>query len=47
MVRYREIKKYGDTWIIKLEPIDAKDFEIKVGDMVDIENAVIKRRKKK
>jgi hypothetical protein len=37
MTRFREIKKYGDTWIIKLNPIDATDYKLVEGDMVDIE----------
>jgi len=46
MTRYRTIKKYGDTWIIKLMPIDAVDFGIKEGDEVDIENIIILKTKK-
>jgi len=37
MVRIREIKKYGNSKAIKLEPADMKDFNIVVGDRVDIE----------
>ena len=47
MVRYRQVKKYGNTWIIKLETIDVKDFDLKEGDMVDIEDLVIERRVKR
>lgn len=47
MTRYREIKKYGDTWIIKLNPVDAIDFQLKEGDQVDIEDIIIKKRRSK
>ena len=36
-MRQRIIKKYGDSWVIKLAPIDMKDFDLKDGDEVDIE----------
>ena len=45
MVRLREVKKYGTTWIVKLEPIDIEDLGLKVGDKVDIEDVVIKTKK--
>jgi len=38
MVRKRIIKKIGNSWFIKLEPIDLKDFGITVGDEVDIDD---------
>lgn len=48
-MRKRIIKKYGDTWVIKLEPADVKDFEFIEGDKVDIDDlnllGVKKRRK--
>ncbi len=44
-MRYRPIKKYGGTFIITLSSADVKDFELKVGDEVDIED-IIKNRKK-
>jgi formylmethanofuran dehydrogenase subunit D len=37
MARYRQIKKYGDTWVIKLNPIDAVDFNLEEGDEVEVE----------
>ena len=49
-MRKRTIKKYGNTWIIKLEPSDVKDFDLKEGDVVDIDDLLIqnlKRVKKK
>lgn len=47
MTRYRQIKKYGDTWIIKLNPIDAVDFQLKEGYEVDIEDMIIKKKEVK
>ena len=44
MVRLREVKRYGTTWIIKLEPMDLKDLGLKEGDMVDIEDTIIKSK---
>lgn len=46
MARLREIKKYGDSWIIKLNPIDAKDFDLKEGEEIDIEDMIVKRKRK-
>lgn len=46
MTRYRTIKKYGDTWIIKLNPIDAVDFGFQEGDKVDIEDIIILKHNK-
>lgn len=37
-MRKRIIKKYGNTWIIKLESSDVKDFGLKEGDIVDIDD---------
>jgi hypothetical protein len=37
-MRKRTIKKYGNTWVIKLESSDVKDFELKEGDVVDIDD---------
>ncbi len=42
MVRYRKIKKYGNTWVIKLDTSDVKDFGLQEGDEVDIEDFVKK-----
>jgi hypothetical protein len=36
-MRKRTIKKYGNTWVIKLESSDVKDFELVEGDEVDID----------
>ena len=46
-MRYRPIKKYGGTFIITLSSADVKDFELKVGDEVDIEDMIKNKRKKK
>ena len=50
-MRKREIKKYGNTWIIKLDTTDINDFQLVEGDMVDIDDLglleVVKRRKVK
>jgi hypothetical protein len=40
-MKNRQIRKYGDTWIIKLAPIDSKDYSLKEGDFIDIETALI------
>jgi len=44
-MRKREIKKYGDSFVIKLFPIDLKDFNLSVGDTIDIEDMVIVKKK--
>lgn len=44
MKKLREIKKYSGVWVIKLNPIDIQDFELKEGDLVDISD-IIKERK--
>ena len=44
-MRKRTIKKYGNTWIIKLEPSDVKDFKLKEGDVVDIEDLNMEKKK--
>jgi hypothetical protein len=41
MTRYRKIRKYGDTWVIKLNPIDAKDFDLKEEMDIDIESTLL------
>jgi uncharacterized membrane-anchored protein len=37
-MRKRTIKKYGDTWIIKLDPADVRDFGLVEGDQVDLDD---------
>ena len=36
--RTRQIKQYGNTFVIKLSPDDLKDLNLKVGDNVDIDD---------
>lgn len=40
MTRYREVKKYGNAFMIALKPQDMLDLNLKLGDLVDIEDAV-------
>lgn len=47
MTRFRTIKKYGDTWVIKLNPIDAVDFGLEEGDQIDIEDITILKNKQR
>lgn len=47
MSRLREIKKYGDTWVIKLNPIDISDFGLVEGDKVDIDDLELLKQKSK
>jgi len=37
-MRKRTIKKYGNTWVIKLETSDVKDFGLVEGDQVDVDD---------
>ena len=37
-MRRRTIKKYGNTWVIKLETGDVIDFGLVEGDIVDIDD---------
>jgi hypothetical protein len=46
-MRKRKIKKYGNTWIIKLERRDIQDFEIIEGDEVDIDDLILFKKKRK
>ena len=45
MVRLREIKKYGNTNVITLKVSDMMDLNLKIGDMVDIEEILVKTKK--
>lgn len=47
MTRLREIGRYGNAWIIKLSPVDVRDFNIKEGDKVDLEDMIIKTKRGK
>jgi hypothetical protein len=42
MARYREVKRYAGMLVIKLTSTDEKDLNLKVGDLIDIEDAVRK-----
>jgi hypothetical protein len=44
MPRYRPIKLYGNTYVITLTREDIKDFNKKIGDEVDVEN-ILKKKK--
>lgn len=50
-MRKRPIKKIAGMWTIQLTPVDAKDFELKEGQEVDVEDMfvlrTIKNKKKK
>jgi len=43
-MRNRIIRKVGNSWYIKLEPTDIKDFNLNLHDLVDIEEASRYRR---
>lgn len=47
MPRIRIIKKYGNTFVIHLKPVDVTDLKIKEGDLVDIEDLIIKKKRQK
>lgn len=36
-MKKRQIKKYGNTHAVKLEPSDLKDYDLKEGDELDME----------
>lgn len=40
--RYRKINLYGNRYVVELMKQDIEDLNLKVGDMVDIEDAVKK-----
>jgi anaerobic selenocysteine-containing dehydrogenase len=42
MARYRQYGIIAGMHVIKLTPQDAKDLNLKVGDLIDIEDAVRK-----
>jgi antitoxin component of MazEF toxin-antitoxin module len=46
-MRRRTIQKYGNSYAIKLEPSDMKDFELIEGDIVDIDDLNLFEIKKK
>jgi len=44
MKRLRQIKTYGNSYVIVLNKIDLKDLQLKKGDTVDI--SLLKKEKK-
>jgi antitoxin component of MazEF toxin-antitoxin module len=40
MVRYRVVKKWGNSFVIVLKMSDIRDLNLKMGDLIDIEDAV-------
>jgi uncharacterized membrane protein (UPF0127 family) len=40
--RYRKINLYGKRFVIELRKTDIEDLNLKVGDLIDIEDAVVK-----
>ena len=42
-MRYRKIKKYGNSFVITLTMADIKDLGLSKGDLVDIEDIQIKK----
>ena len=40
-MKNRPVKKIGNSWFIKLAPIDHKDYHLEEGDMLDIETALL------
>lgn len=42
-MRLRTIKKYGNTFVIRLTRADIKDLELKEGDEVNIEDFISKK----
>jgi len=45
MARYRRVKKYGNTWMIALTTPDREDLGLELGDEVNIEDVVIKKKR--
>jgi antitoxin component of MazEF toxin-antitoxin module len=44
----KQIKKWGDSFVIILSPEDMKGYDLKLGDIVDVSDMVkIKRKEKK
>lgn len=41
MTRYRPIKKIGNSWFIKLEPTDIRDFNLNANHRIDIEDCIV------
>ena len=41
MTREREVRKIGNSWFVKLNPIDIEDFKLEIGDKLDLEDCLI------
>lgn len=46
-MRMRKIVKVGNSFDIRLNPVDMKDLTLKEGDLVDIEDIIKKKGGKK
>ena len=44
--RFRKIKKWGNSFVIVLQPTDMDDLGWKEGDELDLEDVVKKKKKK-
>lgn len=40
--RYRKVRRWGNSLVIVLKPTDEQDLNLKIGDLIDIEDAVKK-----
>ena len=45
MARLREVKKWGNSMVVVLSSVDVEDLKISEGDMMDIEDALIKSKR--
>jgi len=43
MARFRKVNLYGNRYVIELMKIDIDDLKLKCGDVLDIEDFVIKK----
>ncbi len=46
-MRLRPVKLYGNTFVVTLTRSDVKDFELKEGDEVDIDDIMKNKKRKK
>jgi antitoxin component of MazEF toxin-antitoxin module len=47
MARFREVKKWGNSIVVVLTSVDVSDLNISEGDMIDIEDSLVKQKAKK
>ena len=45
--RFRKVNLYGNRYVIELMQVDIKDLDIQIGDLIDIEDCLIKKPKNK